>query len=97
MATKKELRRLRQIYQEESTKILMNHDVVFRLLGLDSEIKIVFVEEDEHSPEEVTFEMLKDFETRFQKEISSRWRVGILYTDLEAANAADRVEEEYEI
>ena len=97
MTSRQELDRLKQIYKEESIKILMDHDVIFHMKGLDSDIKIVFVEQDEYSPEEVTFEMLENFKQRIQKEINPAWYVGIFFTDIEAADTANRSEEEYQL
>tara|TARA_Y100000034_G_scaffold80489_1_gene96572 strand:+ start:273 stop:554 length:282 start_codon:yes stop_codon:yes gene_type:complete len=85
MSSKFEIEQLKQIFKEESTKIVMDNDVIFNLVGYDSEVEIVFVEQNEDSPEELTFEMLREFEKRIKKEINSRWYVGIFYTDLEAA------------
>lgn len=96
MATKEELKKLRKIYEEESAKIILYHDVVFDLLGFDSEVEIVFLREDEDSPEELTFEMVADFEKRIRDEINTRWYVGIFFTDSAAADAAQMEEHEYQ-
>ena len=84
MPSKQELKHLRQIFEEEAARILLYHDVIFDYAGFDSEVKIVFVREDQNSPEELTFEMLNNFEKRIKKEINSRWYVGIFFTDAEA-------------
>tara|TARA_R100000808_G_C2111231_1_gene125234 strand:+ start:637 stop:921 length:285 start_codon:yes stop_codon:yes gene_type:complete len=85
MPSKQDLKRLKQIYEEESAKILLYHDVVFDYVGYDGDVETVYIREDEESPEELTFEMLSDFEKRIKKEINPRWYVGIMFTDLEAA------------
>jgi|18_taG_2_1085343.scaffolds.fasta_scaffold38692_2 hypothetical protein len=83
MPSKQELKRLKQIYEEESTKILLYHDVVFEFVGYDSDVKTVYIREDVFSPQELTFVMLGDFEKRIKKEINSKWDVGIIFTDME--------------
>ena len=84
MPSKQELKHLKEIYEEEAAKILLYHDVVFEYVGLDSEVETVYLREDQDSPEELTFEMLSDFEKRIKKEINPRWYVGIFYTDVKA-------------
>tara|TARA_R100000008_G_C3452343_1_gene99998 strand:- start:125 stop:424 length:300 start_codon:yes stop_codon:yes gene_type:complete len=92
-ALKQQIRRLKEIFEQEKNNILLYHDVEFHLSGFNSEIQVVFVQEDIYSPSELTFEMLKNFENRIKEEISSRWYVGISYTDMVAADLADYTDE----
>jgi len=90
MPTKKDFKLLKRIFKEELFNIQANHNVELELSGFDSDVKTVFVFEKETSNEPVTFEMLRNFESRIQSELGLKYQVGIMYTDISAWEAEQK-------
>lgn len=69
----------KRIIEEEAKKLFIQHNVKIVYDEFSAYTKLVFIYEEDDSPEIVTREMIKPMEERIMKEVDDRIRVGIKY------------------
>ena len=79
---KKDIQKAKELCIEACDEIYINHDVELTYHHFESEVNCFYLFQSDNTNNQSEFHMLEKVEQEIKK-INKRWRVGILYNDLE--------------
>ena len=79
---KKDIEKAKELCLQACDEIYMNYDVELAYDHYDHEVDCFYLFQSDDTNNKIEFYMLNNIEQKIKK-INKRWRVGILYNDLE--------------